>query len=135
MHCSVLCVTYKLYRSSHCGAVDEESNCSGSHHCRSTGLIYSSVQWVKGSVLLQLRRRRTQLQLGFNRWPGNFHVPWVQPLKKNCINGVTLWVIPQVAFFHLNNLFLRSNDAKIHLGHSLLLKKIHLSFADHEICY
>ena len=23
-----------------------------------------------------------QLQLGFSTWPGNFHILWVQPLKK-----------------------------------------------------
>ena len=23
-----------------------------------------------------------QLQLGFNPWPKNFHMPWVQPFKK-----------------------------------------------------
>ena len=25
---------------------------------------------------------RSQLQLGFSTWPGNFHMLWVQPLKK-----------------------------------------------------
>jgi len=31
-------------------------------------------QWVKGPVLQPLRHR-SQLQLGFDPWPGDFHVP------------------------------------------------------------
>ena len=34
-------------------------------------------QWVKDLGLLQLK-----LQLGFNPWPRNFYMPWVQPKKK-----------------------------------------------------
>ena len=34
----------------------------------------ASEQWVKNPVLLHL-------QLGFNPWPGNFHMPWVWPKK------------------------------------------------------
>ena len=41
-------------------------------------------QWVKDSALLQL-----QLQLGFNSWPRNFHMPRVQPQeKKNCFRKI-----------------------------------------------
>ena len=39
------------------------------------------VQWVKNPTLLQLWCR-LQLWLGFNPWPGNFHVLWVWPKKK-----------------------------------------------------
>ena len=38
-------------------------------------------QWVKDLVLLQLWSR-LQLQLIFDPWPGNFHVPWVRPKKR-----------------------------------------------------
>ena len=33
---------------------------------------------LKDPVLPQLQCR-SQLQLGFNPWPRNFHMPWVQP--------------------------------------------------------
>ena len=40
------------------------------------------VQWVKDAVL-SLRQLRSLLWLvGFDHWPGNFHVLWVQPKKK-----------------------------------------------------
>ena len=39
------------------------------------------VQWIKYSALLQLWHR-SQLRLRFNPWPGNFHLPWLQPKKK-----------------------------------------------------
>ena len=39
------------------------------------------VQWVKDLVLLQLWLR-LQLQLGFDPWPRNFHMPLVQPRKR-----------------------------------------------------
>ena len=35
-------------------------------------------QWAKDLGLLQVWRR-SQLQLGFDPWPGNFHMLWVQP--------------------------------------------------------
>lgn len=38
-------------------------------------------QWVKELALLQLCHR-LQLQLRFNPWTGNFHMPWMQPKKK-----------------------------------------------------
>lgn len=42
-------------------------------------MIPGLVQWVK-DPLLQLWCR-LQLQLGFDPWPGNFHVLQVQPKK------------------------------------------------------
>ena len=36
---------------------------------------------LKGLALLQLCCR-LQLHLRFNPWPGNFQMPWVQPLKR-----------------------------------------------------
>ena len=42
------------------------------------GLIPGPVQWVKDAVLLH-PWHRSQLHLGFDPWPGNFHMPWVQP--------------------------------------------------------
>ena len=36
---------------------------------------------VKDPALPELWRK-SQLQLRFIFWPGNFHVPWVRPLKK-----------------------------------------------------
>ena len=39
------------------------------------------VQWCKDLVLLQLWHR-SQLQLRFDPWPGNFHMLWVQLKKK-----------------------------------------------------
>ena len=41
-------------------------------------------QLVKDSVLLQLWSR-SQLALGFDPWPGNFHMPQVQPKKEKQI--------------------------------------------------
>ena len=38
-------------------------------------------EWVKDLELLQLWHR-SKLWLGFDPWPRNFHVPWVQPKKK-----------------------------------------------------
>ena len=38
--------------------------------CGSVGSIPSLVQWVKYQAL-------PQLWLGFDPWPGNFHMPWV----------------------------------------------------------
>ena len=38
-------------------------------------------QWVKDPELPQLWHR-SQLWLRFDPWPGNFHMPWVQPEKK-----------------------------------------------------
>ena len=47
-------------------------------------LIYLGVpavaQWVKDLALLQLWYK-LQLQLCFDPWPGNFHMPWMQPKK------------------------------------------------------
>ena len=37
--------------------------------------------WVKELVLPQLWCR-SQLQLGFDASPGNFHMPWERPKKK-----------------------------------------------------
>ena len=36
---------------------------------------------LKDPALLQLQQR-SQLQLGFSPWPGDFHMPWVQPKIK-----------------------------------------------------
>ena len=38
------------------------------------------VQWVKDPAL-SLQRRRSWLWRGFDLWPGNFHMPWVQSEK------------------------------------------------------
>ena len=38
-------------------------------------------QWVKDLALLQLWHK-LQLWFRFSPWPRNFHMPWVQPLKK-----------------------------------------------------
>ena len=46
-------------------------------------------QWVKDPVLPQLWSR-LQLQLGFSPWPGNFHMPWVQSLKKQTLCNLVL---------------------------------------------
>ena len=46
-----------------------------------TGLIPGLAQWVKVLVLPQLCHR-SKLWLGFNPWPGNFHMPQVQPKRK-----------------------------------------------------
>jgi len=44
-------------------------------------LIPSLAQWFKDLALLQLWRK-LHLRLGFDPWPENFHMPWVQPKKK-----------------------------------------------------
>ena len=43
--------------------------------------VPARVQRVKDPVLLMLWRR-SQLRLGFDPWPGNFHTLWLQPKKK-----------------------------------------------------
>ena len=42
--------------------------------CGLPGSIPGSVQWVKDLILLQLKCR-SQVQLGFDPWVGNFHMP------------------------------------------------------------
>ena len=49
--------------------------------CGEAGSIPSPAQWVKDLALPQLWRR-FQLYLGFDPWPGNFHILWVRPGKK-----------------------------------------------------
>ena len=44
----------------------------------SVGSIPGPAQWVKALVLLQLWHR-SLLWLGFDPWPRNFHMLWVQP--------------------------------------------------------
>ena len=54
------------------------------------GLIPGFAQWVKSLVLMVSRcgsnqvlpRHRPQLQFWLDPWPGNFHIPKMQPLKK-----------------------------------------------------
>ena len=49
--------------------------------CGGTGSTPSLAQWVKDLVLLQLWYR-LQMWLGFNSWPGNFHMLWGWLRKK-----------------------------------------------------
>ena len=49
--------------------------------CGGAGLIPGPVQWVKNLALLQLWYR-SHLQLRFDPWPKNFHMPWVRLNKK-----------------------------------------------------
>ena len=37
---------------------------------------------------------RSQLRLRFNPWPRNFHMPWVQPLKKKKKQNTTFFLAP-----------------------------------------
>ena len=55
----------------------EEADCSSG----GTGSILNQVQWLKEPVLLKLRHR-SQLRLGFNPWPRNFHMPQVKQEKR-----------------------------------------------------
>ena len=50
--------------------------------CGGPGSICGRVQWVRDLELLQVWYR-LQLCLRFAPWPRNFHMPWVQPKKKN----------------------------------------------------
>lgn len=43
--------------------------------------VSAAAQWVKDPALLQLWSR-SQLQLRFDTWPENFHMPPVGPKKK-----------------------------------------------------
>ena len=45
------------------------------------GSILSPAQWIKDPALLQLWHK-SQLQLGFDPWPGNFHMPRIRLGKK-----------------------------------------------------
>ena len=49
--------------------------------CRGMGSIPSAVQWVKDLVFPQLWHR-SQMQVGLDPWPGNFHMPQVPAEKK-----------------------------------------------------
>ena len=48
--------------------------------CVVAGSIPGPEQWVKGPALLQLWHG-SQVQLAFDPWPRNFHVPWVLQKK------------------------------------------------------
>ena len=50
-----------------------------------TSGVPDMVQWAKDTALLC----RLQLQLGFDPWPWNFHMPWVQGEKEKQINKQT----------------------------------------------
>ena len=49
---------------------------------RRQGFNIWPTQWVKDLVLLHLWYR-LQLRLGFDPWPRNFHIPWMQPNNNN----------------------------------------------------
>ena len=49
--------------------------------CGGIGSIPSLAQGVKDLALQQLWCR-SQLRLGFDCWPGNFHMPWGEGAKK-----------------------------------------------------
>ena len=49
--------------------------------CGGMSLIPSWAQWVKDPVLLQLWCR-SQMWLGLDPWPRNFHMPWAWPKRK-----------------------------------------------------
>ena len=50
--------------------------------CGGVGLIPGPGKWVNDPVLPQLWCG-SKLQRGFDSWPGNFHMPWGRPKKKN----------------------------------------------------
>ena len=43
------------------------------------GSIPGLAQWVKGSSLAMSGGAGQQLQLRFDPWPGNLHMPWIWP--------------------------------------------------------
>jgi len=45
------------------------------------GGVCAAVQWVKDPALPQLKHR-SQLHLGFDPWPRNFHILWVEQKKE-----------------------------------------------------
>ena len=57
----------------------KESDCNSLGCYRDEGLTPSLAQWVKRSGIVTAR---LQLQLRFNFWPGDYHMPWTWPLKK-----------------------------------------------------
>ena len=59
--------------------------------------VTTVAQWVKDLALLQLQHR-SQLWLGFDPWPGNFHIPqvWLKKRKKK-----TLLLLLSIIFFFL----------------------------------
>lgn len=62
--------------------------------CRGTSLIPSLAHWVKDPALTLLWHS-LQMQLRFNPWPQNFHMPWVRPKmkKKNSFSNFCCNVI------------------------------------------
>jgi hypothetical protein len=65
-------------------------------------LIPGLVQWVKGSGLLQ--GMGLQLWLEFSPWPGNFHMPSMQPFKKKLCNFVPTGVSVSMLCFQMQGL-------------------------------
>ena len=59
--------------SSRCGAVGQESTCSSLSCCRGTGSTLTRHSVLKDPTQPQLKHG-SQLWLGFNSWPRNFHI-------------------------------------------------------------
>ena len=53
--------------------------------CGVAGSVPHPAEWVKDLALLQ-----PQIWLGFDPWPGNSHMPWVQLKKEDKIYVYTL---------------------------------------------
>ena len=87
--------------------------------------VPSVVQRVKDPVLLQLWRR-SQLQVVFNPWPRNFHMPQVQPEKYYIFSSLS-WNINQIDFssiiLHPINSVINFNNLKM-FGGSFLIGSI-----------
>ena len=69
-------------------------------------LIPSPAQWVKDQVLLQLWHE-VQLQLRFDLWPGNFHIPLRRWPKKSFLKQTVMVTLVDTSIAnHTNIIFL-----------------------------
>ena len=105
--------TWRSSRGAEGYGFDHSSLC----HCRGTSLIPGFAHWVKDPTLLQMWYR-SQLQLGFNPWPGNIFLEGYIPPKKRkerkkCLKACSGLILENNLYFSLLFLFIGFGRAVI----------------------